>query len=40
MTLPVMSDASRGDQALRQLERWLGISGPRSGPATPSNWLI
>jgi AcrR family transcriptional regulator len=29
MTLPVMSDASRGDQALRQLERWLGISGAR-----------
>ena len=34
MTLPVMSDASRGDQALRQLERWLGISAPRSGRAT------
>ena len=26
MTLPVMGDASRGDQALRQLERWLGLS--------------
>ena len=25
MTLPVMGDASRGDQALRQLERWLGL---------------
>ncbi len=24
MTLPVMLDANRGDQALRQLERWLG----------------
>ncbi len=24
MTLPVMQDANRGDQALRQLERWLG----------------
>lgn len=30
MTLPVMSDARRGDQALRQLERWLGIPGSRS----------
>ena len=26
MTLPVMGDASRGDQALRQLERWLGLN--------------
>ena len=26
MTLPVMSDPSRGDQALRQLERWLGLN--------------
>jgi AcrR family transcriptional regulator len=25
MTLPVMGDATRGDQALRQLERWLGL---------------
>ncbi len=30
MTLPVMRDARRGDQALRQLERWLGIAGSRS----------
>ena len=30
MTLPVMSDARRGDQALRQLERWLGIPASRS----------
>ena len=29
MTLPVMTDANRGDQALRQLERWLGIAAPR-----------
>ena len=29
MTLPAMSPAARTDQALRQLERWLGIS--RSG---------
>jgi AcrR family transcriptional regulator len=29
MTLPVMSDPRRGDQALRQLERWLGLA--RSG---------
>jgi len=33
MTLPVMSDPSRGDQALRQLERWLGLNRI----ATPSN---
>jgi AcrR family transcriptional regulator len=26
MTLPVMNDASRGDLALRQLERWLGLN--------------
>ena len=26
MTLPVMGGASRGDQALRQLERWLGLN--------------
>jgi len=25
MTLPVMTDPSRGDRALRQLERWLGV---------------
>jgi AcrR family transcriptional regulator len=27
MTLPVMRDARRGDLALRQLEKWLGLSG-------------
>jgi hypothetical protein len=26
MTLPAVSGASRPDQALRQLERWLGIA--------------
>ncbi len=26
LTLPVMRDARRGDQALRQLERWLGVA--------------
>jgi AcrR family transcriptional regulator len=26
MTLPVMADPARGDRALRQLERWLGVS--------------
>jgi AcrR family transcriptional regulator len=33
-TLPTMSGAPRTDQALRQLERWLGISGskPTAGP--------
>jgi AcrR family transcriptional regulator len=34
LTLPLMRDARRGDLALRQLERWLGISGART---TPSN---
>jgi AcrR family transcriptional regulator len=29
MTLPVMSDPRRGDLALRQLERWLGITPKR-----------
>jgi AcrR family transcriptional regulator len=29
MTLPVMRDVRRGDLALRQLERWLGISAGR-----------
>ena len=29
MTLPTMSAAPRTDQALRQLERWLGVAGPR-----------
>jgi AcrR family transcriptional regulator len=28
MTLPAVAGAARADQALRQLERWLGISGP------------
>ena len=27
MTLPTMTSAPRTDQALRQLERWLGVSG-------------
>jgi AcrR family transcriptional regulator len=29
MTLPTMSAAPRTDQALRQLERWLGVAGTR-----------
>jgi AcrR family transcriptional regulator len=29
MTLPVMRDPRRGDLALRQLEKWLGLSGAR-----------
>ena len=29
MTLPTMTVTPRTDQALRQLERWLGVSGPR-----------
>ncbi|SRR5712692_1362120 len=27
LTIPPLRDSPRGDQALRQLERWLGISG-------------
>jgi len=27
LTIPPLSEDSRGDQALRQLERWLGIAG-------------
>jgi len=30
MTLPVMSDARRGDRALRQLETWLGVAARRA----------
>jgi AcrR family transcriptional regulator len=38
MTLPAVAGAARTDQALRQLERWLGIAGPGEDPATtPSN---
>jgi AcrR family transcriptional regulator len=35
MTLPTMTGAPRTGQALRQLERWLGVSGGR--PARSSN---
>jgi len=31
LTLPVASTGARGDQALRQLERWLGVGGPARG---------
>jgi hypothetical protein len=33
-TLPTLSGTVRSDQAMRQLERWLGIAGskPRAGP--------
>jgi AcrR family transcriptional regulator len=31
MTLPTMSASPRTDQALRQLERWLGITGRHGG---------
>jgi hypothetical protein len=34
MTLPTMTGALRTDQALRQLERWLGVSG---GPQRQSS---
>ena len=30
LTLPTMSAAARPDQALRQLERWLGIPRPQT----------
>jgi AcrR family transcriptional regulator len=33
LTIPPLSEDSRGDQALRQLERWLGIAGSR-----PKRW--
>ena len=29
MTLPTVSAPARNDQVIRQLERWLGVSGPR-----------
>ena len=29
-TLPVMSNTDHGDQALRQLEKWLGVSGSKT----------
>ena len=31
MTLPTMSATPRTDQAVRQLERWLGVSGSKTG---------
>ena len=31
LTLPMASSGARGDQALRQLERWLGLDGSRRG---------
>jgi AcrR family transcriptional regulator len=34
MTLPTISGAPRTDQALRQLERWLGVSGARSAKSS------
>ena len=37
MTLPVMLDANRGDRALGQLERWLGVGARRGGPPESSN---
>ena len=33
LTLPIASSGIRGDQALRQLERWLGVGGPARGSA-------
>ena len=30
LTLPVTSGSEHGDHALRQLEKWLGVAGPRS----------
>jgi AcrR family transcriptional regulator len=32
LTLPMASGEPRGDQALRQLERWLGLGRPKSAP--------
>jgi AcrR family transcriptional regulator len=31
LTLPMASSGARGDQALRQLERWLGVDGATRG---------
>jgi hypothetical protein len=31
LTLPMASSGARGDQALRQLERWLGLDASRRG---------
>jgi len=38
-TLPTLSGTKRADQAIRQLERWLGISGtrPTAGGGASSN---
>jgi AcrR family transcriptional regulator len=36
MSLPTVSSGRRGDQALRQLERWLGLGG-RPAPIISSN---
>jgi len=33
LTLPVASSGARGDQALRQLERWLGVEASAQGSA-------
>ena len=33
LTLPVASSGARGDQALRQLERWLGVEASARGSA-------
>ena len=37
MTLPVMTDAARGDRALRQLELWLGVAGQSRTSRAPSS---
>jgi AcrR family transcriptional regulator len=39
MTLPAVTGPTRADQAVRQLERWLGIAdaGPERDPAASSN---
>ena len=37
MTLPVMTDAARGDRALRQLELWLGVAGQSRTSRRPSS---
>jgi AcrR family transcriptional regulator len=34
MTLPTMAAGRRTDQAMRQLERWLGVSGPKVAPSS------
>ena len=37
LTLPIMARGARPDQAIRQLERWLGIAAPRAQDQEPES---